>query len=93
MRSTLIAATLTAALLAGRPALLDHLRVFLGALWSAAAADEGCIMDPDGACRPAPPEASDEGCGMDPSGACRPAPQNSSDAGCIMDPSGCPKAS
>ena len=32
--------------------------------------DEGCRLDPDGRCAPAPQPQTDEGCRIDPSGGC-----------------------
>lgn len=66
MRKALIALTLTASLAAGGPALLDQVWSLLTSVWNPSTADEGCGMDPDGRCRPAP--QIDEGCGMDPNG-------------------------
>jgi hypothetical protein len=66
MRKALVALTLTAALAAGRPTLLSQVWTLLTSIWS----EEGCIMDPDGRCAPAP--QTDEGCIMDPNGGCRP---------------------
>jgi hypothetical protein len=65
MPRALLALTL-AATLAGSPGLLDHLRSLLASVRSASSPDEGCIMDPDGRCNPAP--RADAGCGMDPDG-------------------------
>lgn len=66
MRKALVALTLTAALAAGRPAFVSQVWSLLTAVWS----DEGCIMDPDGLCAPAP--QTEEGCIMDPNGGCKP---------------------
>ncbi|HEX3126716.1 MAG TPA: hypothetical protein VH394_05245 [Thermoanaerobaculia bacterium] len=52
------------------PTFLDPLWGLLRS-WSKPALEAGCIMDPDGSCRPAAPQA-DEGCIMDPDGKCRP---------------------
>lgn len=68
MRQTLIAVTLTAALLAGRPALLDQIWALLASFWSESTSDAGCGADPNGGCKPAPQLQSDAGCGADPNG-------------------------
>jgi hypothetical protein len=54
MRKALIALTLAGSLVAGRPAFLDQLWSFVTSAWSAPTADEGCIFDPDGRCKPSP---------------------------------------
>jgi hypothetical protein len=75
MRPTLVALALTASLLASRPpALIEPLWAFLASLWSEPSPKEGCGMDPNGLCAPAPQGESDAGCGMDPNGLCAPAP-------------------
>ncbi len=62
--------------------LLAQLWEAVRGIWSPAS-DEGCAMDPHGAC------TSDEGCGMDPHGNCRPpAAAPTSDEGCGIDPHG-----
>ena len=97
MRTSLVALALAAALAGGLP--LDTIWSFFTSAWSASA-DEGCILDPNGRCRPAPqadsgldfdPSSStaphlDAGCGLDPDGRCNPASQT--DAGCGLDPNG-----
>jgi hypothetical protein len=66
MRKALIALILAGSLAAGRPTLLGQLWSFLASAWSASTADEGCGLDPDGDCKPAP--QTDAGCGLDPDG-------------------------
>ena len=53
-------------------------------------AKEGCGMDPNGRCVPAPTPQAKEGCGADPSGRCLPAatPTPQADGGCGADPDG-----
>ncbi|MBW8876428.1 MAG: hypothetical protein JF614_15785 [Acidobacteria bacterium] len=71
MRRALVAATLSASLLApmaGQSPLLGSLCSFLSSLWSGATADAGCGADPDGRCAPAPRPTTDEGGGWDPNG-------------------------
>src|SRR5262245_46231178 len=90
MCRSLLAATLAASLVmpaAGQPGGLASFRAFLAALWSIVTAEEGCRMDPNGRCAPAPLQ-TDEGCRMDPDGLCAPAQQLDTDAGCGMDPNG-----
>lgn len=73
----------------GRPAsfdlagLLAGLRGALTFLWAA----EGCTIDPNGHCLPAPAAAGDNGCSIDPNGHCLPAPA-AADEGCSIDPYG-----
>lgn len=62
MRKALVVLTLAAALAAGRPTSLSQVWTLLTSIWS----EEGCRMDPDGKCLPAP--QTDEGCRMDPDG-------------------------
>jgi hypothetical protein len=66
MRKALITLILAASLAAGRPPLLEQLWSFVASALGGPAADEGCGLDPDGRCNPAP--QTDEGCGLDPSG-------------------------
>ncbi len=66
MRKAFIALTLAGSLAAGRPALLNQLWSFLVSALSAPSADEGCIFDPDGRCKPAP--QTNAGLGFDPDG-------------------------
>jgi hypothetical protein len=47
--------------------LLDRLWTFLKSAWS----EEGCMIDPDGRCVPAPQPQGDSGCMIDPDGRCR----------------------
>ncbi|MFL6197826.1 MAG: hypothetical protein ACJ76J_01500 [Thermoanaerobaculia bacterium] len=47
--------------------LLGRLWNFLRSAWS----EEGCRLDPDGRCAPAPQPQTDEGCHLDPNGGCR----------------------
>jgi len=74
MHRALLAAALTAALLAPPPVrpLLGPLHTLLSTLWSAPVPKEGCGADPDGRCNtlaPQPPGAETEaGCGADPDG-------------------------
>jgi len=71
MRRALLAVAVTASLLTAgtSPGLLDQLRSLLSSIWSAwESADEGCIADPYGRCRPAPQPQSDAGCEFDPYG-------------------------
>jgi hypothetical protein len=82
MRRTFVAMALTASLVSTAPAgFFDSLWALFSPLWGT---KEGCGMDPDGRCLPAPKA----GCGMDPNGQCLPAPQPTSDIGCGLDPSG-----
>jgi hypothetical protein len=53
MRQALIALILAGSFAAGRP-LLGHLWSLLAPALSAPTADEGCIFDPNGRCKPAP---------------------------------------
>src|SRR6188768_737458 len=62
MRKALLPLALAAALAAGRPTFLDQVWSLLTAAWS----EEGCRMDPNGLCAPAP--RTDGGCIMDPDG-------------------------
>jgi hypothetical protein len=62
MRKALVVFTLTAALAAGRPTFLSQVWTLLTTIWD----EEGCGMDPNGRCIPAP--QPDAGCGMDPNG-------------------------
>jgi hypothetical protein len=68
-------------------------------LWSvltAAWADAGCWIDPNGGCATGSPEGpgTDEGCGIDPHGGCAagrseaPMAPPGTDAGCGIDPNG-----
>ena len=66
MRKALIALILAGSLAGGRPTLLGQLWSFLASALSVPTADEGCGLDPNGRCKPAP--QVDEGCGLDPSG-------------------------
>ncbi len=50
----------------------------IGSIW----ADNGCGLDPNGHCKPAP---RDNGCSIDPNGLCKPAPREN---GCGIDPDG-----
>ena len=61
MRRALLIAAIAASLLnSGTSATLaDSLWHLLASTW--ASADEGCGMDPDGGCRPAPAPPNDEG--------------------------------
>jgi len=66
MRKALIALILAGSLGAGRPTLLGQLWSFLSSALSVPTADEGCIFDPNGLCKPKP--QTDGGLGFDPSG-------------------------
>jgi len=91
MRRSLLAAGLTAALLApsaGQPTGLGPLWTFLASLWSVVSLDAGCGADPDGLCRQAQPLQADAGCGADPWGRCSQAQQLVTDEGCGADPNG-----
>ncbi|HVG06906.1 MAG TPA: hypothetical protein VNM67_04315 [Thermoanaerobaculia bacterium] len=53
----------------------DSPLVLLGRFWDflrSAWSEEGCHIDPDGRCVPAPRPQADTGCHIDPSGGCRP---------------------
>lgn len=78
-----------AAAVASPADLLTSLWSFLASAWS----KNGCNLDPDGRCLPAPASSSttagDNGCNVDPSGRCLPAAQLSTTAnGCNVDPDG-----
>ena len=73
---TLLAAPWSAAAEPGD--LFSRLLRLLPGLWQ----KEGCIIDPNGRCAPAPIDA---GCTIDPDGRCAPA---AADAGCEIDPNG-----
>ncbi len=63
-----------------------NLRIPLWHLLTGLWAKAGCVIDPNGSCRPI---QSKEGCVIDPDGRCRVAPvRSSADAGCDIDPSG-----
>jgi hypothetical protein len=68
--------------------LFDQAWEFLTRIW----ADNGCGLDPDGRCIPAPKATAeaDNGCGIDPNGGCIPAQNATAEAdnGCGLDPSG-----
>jgi hypothetical protein len=72
--------------------LLDHLWIFLRAVWS----KEGCNIDPDGHCKPGttsqPTARTKDGCNIDPDGRCKPGTTSQPTArtkdGCHLDPDG-----
>ncbi|HEX5716299.1 MAG TPA: hypothetical protein VF179_09075 [Thermoanaerobaculia bacterium] len=66
MRKAFIALTLAGSLAAGPTALLDQFWSFVASVLSEPSADEGCGLDPDGRCKPAP--QMDGGLGFDPDG-------------------------
>jgi hypothetical protein len=68
MRQAFLVTALAASLLnpATGATLIDSLWHLLASAW--ASADEGCIADPSGGCRPATAPQNDEGCGADPDG-------------------------
>jgi hypothetical protein len=70
MRRALLALTLAGAVAAGQAGFLDPLWSLLTSVWSESVPDEGCGLDPDGTCNPAP--QTDAGCILDPEGRCRP---------------------
>jgi hypothetical protein len=74
MHRATLALAVTLSLLASSPrgTALEPLWELLSSVWASSAADEGCGMDPDGACAPEPDPQLDAGCGMDPDGACLP---------------------
>jgi len=69
MRRTLVALALAASTLtAGPTGFMEPLWRFLSSLWDKpATTKEGCGWDPNGLCKPAPPQ-TDEGGGWDPNG-------------------------
>ncbi len=72
MRRTLVAVTLASSLATFSPSrFLQPLWTLVSSLWGQPA-QEGCGMDPNGRCLPAPQPTSDIGCGMDPDGRCNP---------------------
>lgn len=69
MRRSLVAAALTASLLAGPAQLFHPLWDLLSSLWSGVAEKEGGGADPNGRLAPAPPlPTTDAGAGWDPNG-------------------------
>lgn len=66
MRQAAALILLTASLLTVPASSLDQLWSFLSSVWVPATTDEGCGLDPDGGCQPAP--TIDAGCGLDPDG-------------------------
>ena len=70
MHKILTAFVLALSLGTSIPVFFDSFWSHFSTLWSSA--KEGCGMDPNGQCQPAPSDQADEGCGMDPSGRCLP---------------------
>jgi len=69
MRRSLVAAALTASLLAGPAQLFPPLWDLLSSLWSGGTVKAGGGADPNGLQAPAPPlPTTDEGAGWDPNG-------------------------
>jgi hypothetical protein len=91
MRRSLVAAALTASLLApgpGSPQLLQPLWTLLSSLWSGALEKAGAGWDPFGLQAPAARPTSDAGGGADPDGRSIPAARPTTDERGGADPNG-----
>lgn len=87
---TVNALVLAAALLSGSASFLDQISSLVSFRWvSSSSVDDGCQLDPNGKCKPAPTQ--NEGCQLDPYGKCRPVPTQ--DGACQLDPWGKPVCS
>ena len=86
MRHATLIILLTAPLLTAPTSSLANLWSFLASAWAPETIDNGCGLDPNGSCQPAP--TIENGCGLDPSGSCQPAP--TIENGCGLDPDGKP---
>jgi hypothetical protein len=66
MRRMTLPILLAASLIAFPTASLDQLWSYITLVWTADLTNEGCGLDPNGACQPTP--STDAGCGLDPYG-------------------------
>jgi hypothetical protein len=68
MRRTLVALAIAASSWnVAQPSLFEPLLRLLASLWDESASKSGCMLDPDGLCKPSAPQTN-SGCGLDPNG-------------------------